>query len=106
MDTLTAPPVPTFPVPPYQPNRDRRRLLRAFIVVGMIHHHLSIAAVGQENIFAEHNGVQLVSVPQPARYAVHKLIIATRRERPADKVRKDIAQATELFIALAEDRPD
>ncbi|MCG8358411.1 MAG: hypothetical protein MI920_22835 [Kiloniellales bacterium] len=44
----------------------------------------------------------LVNVPQPARYAVHKLIVATRRRAQAEKVRKDIAQAADLIAASAE----
>jgi hypothetical protein len=49
----------------------------------------------------------LVNVPQPARYAVHKLIVATRRARTAPaKARKDIDQAAALIRVLAEDQPD
>lgn len=49
----------------------------------------------------------LVNVPQPARYAVHKLIVAVRRPISAsDKSRKDIEQAAALIRILAEDRPD
>jgi len=49
----------------------------------------------------------LVNVPQPARYAVHKLIVATRRDASATaKARKDIEQAAALISVLAEDRPD
>jgi hypothetical protein len=55
----------------------------------------------------------LVNVPPPARYAVHKLIIATRRARPpgltegsAAKARKDVEQAMALIRVLAEDQPD
>lgn len=46
----------------------------------------------------------LVSVPQPERYAIHKLIVATRRDatRP-DKIRKDISQAGMLIGIYAED---
>jgi len=44
-------------------------------------------------------GVQ-VSVPQPARYAVHKLIVAQVRSASSGKRGKDLAQATELFEAL------
>jgi hypothetical protein len=54
----------------------------------------------------------LVNVPAPARYAVHKLIIATRRGRsPAlsggaeAKARKDVEQAIALIRVLAEDQP-
>ena len=49
----------------------------------------------------------LINVPQPARYAIHKLIVATRRESAAAaKAAKDIAQATALIQALADHRPD
>ena len=49
----------------------------------------------------------LVNVPQPARYAVHKLIVATRRVSSAmAKARKDIEQSAALIRVLAEDRPD
>lgn len=49
----------------------------------------------------------LVNVPQPARYAIHKLIVAARRVSSATaKARKDIAQSAVLIHILAEDRPD
>lgn len=49
----------------------------------------------------------LVNIPQPARYAVHKLIVAPRRDpSAAAKARKDIEQASALIRVLAEDRPD
>ena len=49
----------------------------------------------------------LVNVPQPARYAVHKLIVAVRRVPAAtSKAKKDIEQAAALIRVLAEDRPD
>ena len=48
-----------------------------------------------------------VHVPQPQRYAVHKLIVAPRRAETASvKARKDIEQAAALIRVLAEDRPD
>jgi hypothetical protein len=49
----------------------------------------------------------LVNVPQPARYAVHKLIVAIRRApAAAAKATKDIAQSAALIRVLAQDRPD
>ena len=49
----------------------------------------------------------LVNVPDPARYAIHKLIVATRRaSSAAAKARKDIEQSAALIRVLAEDRPD
>ncbi len=49
----------------------------------------------------------LVNVPRPGRYAIHKLIVATRRVLSAEtKARKDIEQSAALIHVLAEDRPD
>jgi len=48
-----------------------------------------------------------VRVPDPARFALHKLWVAT--QRPASesaKSRKDVRQAEQLLDVLAEDRPD
>jgi hypothetical protein len=53
------------------------------------------------------DGGILVNVPQPERYAIHKLIVAERRTASAAKGPKDLYQASSLFDALAEDRaPD
>jgi hypothetical protein len=53
------------------------------------------------------DGGILVNVPQPERYAVHKLIVAERRTATAAKRPKDLHQASALFDALAEHRaPD
>lgn len=49
----------------------------------------------------------LVNVPQPARFAIHKLIVATRRTPlAAAKAAKDLEQAAVLIRVLADDRPD
>lgn len=49
----------------------------------------------------------LLTVPQPARYAIHKLIVAVRRASVAtSKAAKDIEQAAVLIRLLADDRPD
>ncbi len=48
----------------------------------------------------------LVRIPSPERYAIHKLIIANRRQGDNTlKVRKDLMQAELLIEVLAEDRP-
>ena len=49
----------------------------------------------------------LVQVPKPERFAVHKIIVADRRQTGADsfKSTKDRAQAAFLIGILAEDRP-
>ena len=53
------------------------------------------------------NGV-LVQIPQPERFAIHKLIVADRRRDGADslKAEKDRLQAAFLIEVLVEDRPD
>jgi hypothetical protein len=43
---------------------------------------------------------QPIRIPQPARYAIHKLIIAQRREHDLIKRSKDLAQAKALIDAL------
>lgn len=49
----------------------------------------------------------LVQIPRPERFAVHKLIVASRRHTSAAlKAKKDLAQAEALSEILAEDRPD
>ena len=51
-------------------------------------------------------GAVLVNVPSPARFALHKLLVAT--DRPSalhSKVDKDFAQAALLVDTLEEDRP-
>jgi hypothetical protein len=50
----------------------------------------------------------LVQIPRPERYAIHKLIVADRRQAGRDslKAQKDLRQAVFLIRALAEDRPD
>lgn len=49
----------------------------------------------------------LVNVPTPARFALHKLIVATLRSPSlATKERKDLLQAESLLAFLLEDRPD
>lgn len=48
----------------------------------------------------------LVKVPQPARFALHKLIVSQERDAgAADKKRKDLIQARNMLELLREDRP-
>jgi hypothetical protein len=47
-----------------------------------------------------------VSVPSPARFAIHKLVVSQRRPPAfASKSQKDILQAAQLIEVLLEDRP-
>ncbi|MBI1908821.1 MAG: hypothetical protein HYS22_01440 [Deltaproteobacteria bacterium] len=48
-----------------------------------------------------------VTVPDPARYAIHKLIVAARRPASENTKRlKDRAQASQLITTCAEERPE
>jgi len=51
------------------------------------------------------SGVRVI-VPQPIRFALHKLIIAQRRKTQEAKSQKDIAQACELLDVLRSNDPD
>jgi hypothetical protein len=53
---------------------------------------------------ALHRAGILVSVPQPERYAVHKLIVAAERGSNNIKSGKDLLQAESLIVALAQKR--
>ncbi|OHE57722.1 MAG: hypothetical protein A2Z47_01370 [Thermodesulfovibrio sp. RBG_19FT_COMBO_42_12] len=51
-------------------------------------------------------GGVLVNVPNPARFAFHKLIFSRLREVTSqDKAQKDVMQASQVFSVLADDRP-
>jgi hypothetical protein len=54
-----------------------------------------------------HDAGIVVNVPTPHRYALHKLIVARRRDRGSPKIDKDISQANALLPVLLEKRkPD
>ena len=54
-----------------------------------------------------HRSGVLVNVPDPVRYAWHKLIVSQRRAPfAAQKAQKDVLQAEALFDVLAQDRPE
>jgi len=48
----------------------------------------------------------LINVPAPARFAFHKLVVSQRRRAgQAEKIRRDLSQAEQLFEVLVEGRP-
>ncbi|MGL4242402.1 MAG: GSU2403 family nucleotidyltransferase fold protein, partial [Beijerinckiaceae bacterium] len=57
------------------------------------------------DVVALYNAGVTVRVPQPARYAVHKLIVAQERQPGNVKRRKDLMQAESLMAALRESNP-
>lgn len=65
----------------------------------------SLVDVQQAVIFSQ-QGVVLVNVPHPARYALHKLLVAGERGAAfAAKSAKDIQQAAALLAFMQEQRP-
>ncbi|MGX1500213.1 hypothetical protein ACSSV1_005278 [Labrenzia sp. MBR-25] len=71
-------------------------------------HFLDYLIAGPTRVsFLYRSGV-LVQVPRPERFAIHKLIVADRRQGGPDalKAHKDRAQAAFLIDALSETRPD
>lgn len=55
----------------------------------------------QQTVVMSNNGAVLVNIPNPARYALHKLIIAGERGGTfATKIRKDLWQAAALMTYL------
>lgn len=57
----------------------------------------------QQTVVMSKNGAVLVNIPNPARYALHKLIIAGERGGAfATKVRKDLWQAAALLTYLVD----
>jgi hypothetical protein len=48
----------------------------------------------------------LINIPSPARFAFHKLVVSQRRRAgDAEKIKRDLAQAEQLFNVLIDDRP-
>lgn len=70
-------------------------------------HHLNYLIAEPIQAVALYREGILVRIPRPERYAIHKLIVAARRQKGPDslKSRKDRAQAQFLIQVLAEDRP-
>lgn len=71
-------------------------------------HHLNYLIADPIKAAVTYRSGVMVQIPQPERYAIHKLIVADRR-RPGDdalKSEKDRRQAAFLIEILAQDRPD
>jgi hypothetical protein len=71
-------------------------------------HHLNFLIAEPIKAAINYRSGVLVQIPQPERFAVHKLIVASRRRAGVDalKSEKDRRQAAFLIDVLAEDRPD
>lgn len=71
-------------------------------------HHLNFLIAQPIKAAVTYRSGVLVQIPQPERYAIHKLIVADRRRNGNDalKIEKDQRQAAFLIDVLAHDRPD
>jgi hypothetical protein len=95
-----------FLTPSFRPEEDIRDLPALGVAAQSLHYLNYLIADPIKAAVLYRSGV-LVQIPRPERYAVHKLIVADRRQGGPDqlKSRKDRAQAALLIAALAEDRP-
>ncbi|MET3355535.1 UNVERIFIED_ORG: hypothetical protein ABID33_003457 [Xanthobacter viscosus] len=71
-------------------------------------HYLNYLVAEPINAAVPYRSGVLVRIPRPERFAIHKLIIADRRQTGPDSLKsvKDRRQAAFLIRILAEDRPD
>ncbi|WP_454919298.1 nucleotidyltransferase family protein [Xanthobacter sediminis] len=71
-------------------------------------HDLNYLVAEPINAAVPYRSGVLVRIPRPERFAIHKLIIADRRQTGPDSLKsiKDRRQAAFLIRILAEDRPD
>jgi hypothetical protein len=67
--------------------------------------HLSWLIRESDRAVALHGAGVPVRVPQPARFAAHKLILAQKRGAESIKRQKDLAQAAALIAALEQSEP-
>jgi len=68
--------------------------------------HLGFLLESSERAVILANTAALVNVPAPARFALHKLLVAQLRPASfATKAEKDILQAVQVLEVLVEDRP-
>jgi len=96
-----------FLTPSFRPEEDIRDRPALGVSAQSLHYLNYLLASPIKAAVLYRSGV-LVQIPQPERYAIHKLIVADRRRGGPDQIksRKDRAQAAFLIRALAEDRPD
>lgn len=71
-------------------------------------HYLNYLVAEPINAAVPYRSGVLVRIPRPERFAIHKLIVADRRQTGPDSLKsvKDRRQAAFLIRILAEDRPD
>lgn len=96
-----------FLTPSFRAEEDIRPLPALGVSAQSLHFLNYLIAEPIKAVALYRSGV-LVQIPRPEAYAIHKLIVANRRQGGPDalKSRKDRAQAAILISVLAEDRPD
>jgi hypothetical protein len=95
-----------FLTPSFEADETIRPLAALGVAAHSLHHLNYLIQNPIQAVVPYRSGV-LVQIPQPERFAIHKLIVADRR-REDDRIKseKDRAQAAFLIGVLAEDRPD
>ena len=95
-----------FLTPSFRAEEDIRELPALGVAAQSLHFLNYLIAEPIKAVALYRSGV-LVQIPRPEAYAIHKLIVANRRQgQDRLKSRKDQAQAALLIEALAEDRPE
>ena len=96
-----------FLTPSFDAEEGLHRLAALGVDAQALHHLNYLIAEPIKAAVTYRSGV-LVQIPQPDRYAIHKLIVASRRRggEDASKSEKDRRQAGFLIQVLAADRPD
>lgn len=95
-----------FLTPSFNDDENLRDLAALGVSASALHHLNYLIANPLDAAVVYREGV-LVKIPRPERYAVHKLIVASRRLDGPDspKAQKDLMQAQTLANILAADRP-
>jgi hypothetical protein len=92
------------------PDRSKIEKLSALRSDAQLLRYLDFLFYQEVNSVALHGAGIPINVPDPTRYALHKLIVAQMRHqdiaRSAAKSRKDLQQAEALIGVLARQRPD
>ncbi|MCV2891406.1 nucleotidyltransferase family protein [Ruegeria aquimaris] len=96
-----------FLTPSFEADEGLRELPALGVDAQALHHLNYLIAAPIKAAVTYRSGV-LVQIPQPERFAIHKLIVANRRRTGDDalKSEKDRRQAAFLIEFLAQDRPD
>ena len=96
-----------FLTPSFEDNEGVQSLGALGVDAQSLHHLNFLIAEPIKAAVIYRSGV-LVQIPQPERFAIHKLIVADRRRKSSDalKSEKDRRQAAMLIKVLKEDRPD